>query len=809
MSLSFEPKGRVGPEGRYELVMASSAPGLWRARDVQTGMGCRLRALKLPLPERAEPELREREKQRLSKDFERWREVSLARPETLAQFWEEDTLCWVEASTRGAPLSSLTEALSTLDALSLIEEVLFTLDDHHNHLDFMTGEPLLHLNIHPTTILRGAEGRLLLMDPLTPSWVSLSAQHRQQRLEELEGAYAPELTRGRCEPSSDLYALGMSVLSAMAQVSLKRVDQRLNAGRLLSHDLKLAPSVQRFFEGLVNFRASERLQSPEEALSALRSLPRELYEPLNELLERSALPSPLVGEAADQAELRESTPRASVRVSDEENEAFDAFERGEDQAQVAPALDGEARRAPLSDLEAHERREGGDLEVSRALIIVDEGGDQGGDRAEESVGYAFYTRAHEPRDPRKSKTSGSGITEVEVIEEPQRRWLIYLLAGLSLLSLIAYSLSSDAPPKSSSLLGSQRGSQRGSQQGSQQGSQRGSQQASEGKATLHDSKGSRERSAQATLSAARGSRAVALSALEQTRRSGLPDWVRLEGGEVWVGALEGEGYADEHPRRRVKVEAFELGKTEVTVRQYMRCVEGGACDVEKLKTPDWGDASQCNWDHPERYDHPMNCVSWRQALDYARWVGGRLPSEAEWSFAAQGGREAPAEGLRYPWGQKSRGCGYAVLHHRSRGDGCGEGGTAPVCSARSGDSAQGLCDLIGNVWEWMTDEYHPSYQDAPVDAAAWALRPLDRWSLVERSLRGSAFDERDLPRVARRNHYSGGAHLATVGFRVARDLSRSAPERALAPLIEAESAQPEAQAAPEGSGEGGLEAALD
>jgi formylglycine-generating enzyme required for sulfatase activity len=249
----------------------------------------------------------------------------------------------------------------------------------------------------------------------------------------------------------------------------------------------------------------------------------------------------------------------------------------------------------------------------------------------------------------------------------------------------------------------------------------------------------------------------------------LPRFISLKGGEVWIGAREGVGYPDERPRFRAKVPAFELSESEVTVRQYRACVRAGVCDVDRLKQPDWGDASQCNWEHHERFDHPMNCVSWRQALDYARWVGGRLPSEAEWSFAAQGGGRAPAEGQTYPWGEEPHGCGYAVLRHQSRGEGCGLGGTAPVCSAPQGHTEQGLCDVIGNVWEWLTDEYHPSYVGAPRDGSAWALLPLDRWSTQERTLRGAAFDERDLPRIARRNHYPAITRLATVGFRVARD----------------------------------------
>jgi len=725
----------------------------------------------LPLPERVEAELREREKQRILKELDRWREVTLSRPRLIELFWEGDVLCWAEELIKGAPLSSIDEPLPLVDGLSLIEEVLFTLDDHQSYTDFMTGEPLLHLNLHPSSILRAEEGQLFLMDPLCPTWIQLKAQHTKQRLEGLDGAHAPELTRGRSEASSDLYALGMSTLSAMSGMSLKKIDQRLNAERLFTQDLTLAPSVRRFFERLVHFRASERFSTPSEALSALRSLPRELYEPLGALLHQAAhppslpeSPQPLVTERA-----------ASVRVSDDLSDALGDFELSESEESAEPQLN-RARAGSEAEVNIFDAEQvaSGEDRVSRERLLIDYE-EEHDDAHASGISFAFYTRAHEPRLPpqrrgrRASEGVRDGVTEVEVVEE-ERSYALWWTLALLTLALAWFATQRGATKQELTRALSSELTPR------EQGRRTSEGALSEGLST------------NAHAPRAQGVKAQASQQLTETqtaRRARLPVWVRFEEGAVWVGALEGEGYADEHPRRRVKVEPFELSKTEVTVSQYARCVDGGACDVERVKTPDWGDPLQCNWDHPDRLDHPMNCVSWRQALDYARWVGGRLPSEAEWSFAAQGGREAPQEGLRYPWGQKSRGCGYAVLHHRTRGDGCGEGGSASVCSALKGNSPQGLCDLAGNVWEWMTDEYHPSYQDAPVDGSAWALFPLDRWSQVERALRGAAFDERDLPRVARRNHYGGGAHLATVGFRVARDVARPPRPELTEPLVPA------------------------
>jgi iron(II)-dependent oxidoreductase len=186
------------------------------------------------------------------------------------------------------------------------------------------------------------------------------------------------------------------------------------------------------------------------------------------------------------------------------------------------------------------------------------------------------------------------------------------------------------------------------------------------------------------------------------------EWVRIGGGKFTMGADSGEtGFEDAAPAREIAIKTFEMSKTVVTVEQYAECVNAGGCTE-----PGSADAG-CNWGRPDRQTHPVNCVYLSQARQYARFKGARLPSEAEWEYAARsGGREQ-----KYPWGNNEPTCDRAVM--AGYGDvGCGTGHTMPVCSKPSGNTAQGLCDMAGNVWQWMQDRYKDSYSFAALDGSA-------------------------------------------------------------------------------------------
>jgi len=148
-------------------------------------------------------------------------------------------------------------------------------------------------------------------------------------------------------------------------------------------------------------------------------------------------------------------------------------------------------------------------------------------------------------------------------------------------------------------------------------------------------------------------------------------------------------------------------------------------------------------------DQPAVCVSWNDAAAFARWAGGRLPSEAEWDYAAHGaGLGAPA-------------CARdAVPCTRVDGVSCAR----PVCSHPESDTAQGLCDMTGDAWEWVQDRYHGSYAGAPADGSAWEapasatrVSRLGTWDRCQGDL-GAAYRDDDAPDFLH----------PMLGFRVAR-----------------------------------------
>ena len=242
--------------------------------------------------------------------------------------------------------------------------------------------------------------------------------------------------------------------------------------------------------------------------------------------------------------------------------------------------------------------------------------------------------------------------------------------------------------------------------------------------------------------------------------------VMVAAGEFWMGCnpkVDSDCEADEKPGRKVYLDAYLIDKTEVTVEQYGRCVQAGGC--KKPKT-----GKYYNWGKSGRGRHPINGVDWNDAKSYCKWTGKRLPTEAEWEKAARG-----ADGRKYPWGKQKASCRYAVMDDKStkgsagdETDGCGEDRTWAVCSKENGNSPYGLCDMAGNVWEWVEDWYGKDYY-----SGGPRRNPGGPGSGGERVLRGGSWLSSTYGvRASNRYRDVPGTRDYYLGFRCVRPAAR-------------------------------------
>lgn len=159
--------------------------------------------------------------------------------------------------------------------------------------------------------------------------------------------------------------------------------------------------------------------------------------------------------------------------------------------------------------------------------------------------------------------------------------------------------------------------------------------------------------------------------------------VRVPGATFMMGWRD----TSSSPQHRVTVATFEIDVTEVTVGAFKSCVEAGGC-AEPIHGP------SCDWGKAGLERHPMNCVDWAQARSYCAWAGKRLPTEAEWEYAAVG-----QSGWEHPWGNE------APAKDQSCQLTAGASITCPVGSFPRGASRFGVLDQHGNVNEWMADTF--------------------------------------------------------------------------------------------------------
>lgn len=207
------------------------------------------------------------------------------------------------------------------------------------------------------------------------------------------------------------------------------------------------------------------------------------------------------------------------------------------------------------------------------------------------------------------------------------------------------------------------------------------------------------------------------------------------------------------PVHEVVVPTFWIDQHEVTVSAYADCVSQSVCSAP-------GIAEDCNWQVPDRDNHPINCVSWDAAAAYCEWVGGRLCSEAEWEKAARG-----LNPWNYPWGNEEATCARAVMKDSQGVNGCGQNTTWSVGSKPTGASLDLVYDLAGNVNEWVEDCWHGSYQNAPADGSAW----IENCEAERRLSRGGAFNSgASSLQSFYRIHRAPDVLLSSQGFRCCR-----------------------------------------
>lgn len=259
-----------------------------------------------------------------------------------------------------------------------------------------------------------------------------------------------------------------------------------------------------------------------------------------------------------------------------------------------------------------------------------------------------------------------------------------------------------------------------------------------------------------------------------------PGMVYIPGGTFRMGTNTGR--APEGPVHEVTVSPFWIDRHEVTVAEFARFVEatGHVTAAERdgisrrfdVETGRWEDVKGANWRHPEGPGseadprEPVTQVSWHDAAAYAAWAGKRLPTEAEWEFAARGGLDQ----AEYAWGNDLSPGGRLMAnwwqgHFPSQNlKEDGYAGRAPV--GQFPPNGYGLYDITCNVWEWCADWYADDYF-----SRSPKLNPAGPATGKKRVVRGGSFlcstNYCAGFRVAARNRHVPETGLNNIGFRCA------------------------------------------
>jgi sulfatase modifying factor 1 len=287
-------------------------------------------------------------------------------------------------------------------------------------------------------------------------------------------------------------------------------------------------------------------------------------------------------------------------------------------------------------------------------------------------------------------------------------------------------------------------------------------------------------------------------AVQPAATRGKPALVALPGGPFRMGSDGAEGYAQdgEGPSRDVRLSPFSIAPTTVTNAQFAAFVRatGYVTEAEGVGRsfvfwlqvdetrrsalrrvpgglPWWLDVPDACWQRPqgpgstidERGDHPVVHVSWHDAMAYCGWAGMRLPTEAEWEYAARGG----LSGARYPWGDDFGDEGEGLCN-TWRGEFPSHPRTPPRTQpvTSHAPNGHGLYNMAGNVWEWCADWFSPCYHaETPSD------NPRGERVSGQRSMRGGSFlchaSYCNRYRVAGRHANTPSSSASHCGFRVA------------------------------------------
>ena len=260
---------------------------------------------------------------------------------------------------------------------------------------------------------------------------------------------------------------------------------------------------------------------------------------------------------------------------------------------------------------------------------------------------------------------------------------------------------------------------------------------------------------------------LTLLAKTQATREAPVAWVHVPAGEIEMGA-DGKAATDEGPKHKVYLDAFQINTYEVSNAQYYVFVKATG-----HRAPENCCDSRFNlWRGDTMLDGvgdlPTINVSWDDAAAYCKWMGGRLPTEAEWEKAARG-----TDGRTYPWGNEPVDNYRASYSPDSYASWQGPISLAKINQYDSGRSPYGAYGMAGNVWEWVQDFYNEEYyKNSPPKNPQG---PSDGYKHVIRG--GSWRDTADVLRSTNRSQLLSETRDVYLGFRCAKEAKEIADKQ--------------------------------